>query len=177
MNPQIKNPPRKGTADGLREITGKRSTADYTGSPASKFLSRVSTAKETGPGEWICSCPGPLHDRGDRNPSLTLKETQDGTLLAHCFAGCSVDSIMAALGLELRDLYAEPIATHKAPLSQFQRKRHGQALDALKAIRHEILVTRVAAGMIRNGEALDDDALDRLATAEYRIAKASEIAS
>ena len=157
------------------EITGERSVSNYTGSPASKFLSRVSTVKETAPGEWICSCPGPLHDRGDRNPSLSLKEEQDGTLLVHCYAGCETDSIMTALRLELSDLYPEPISKHKSPLSQFQRKRHGQARDALRAIRYEILITRVAAGMIRNGEALDDDALDRLATAEYRIAKAAEV--
>ena len=107
MNQPIKSPPRTATGNGLENTL----QSNYSGSPASKFLSRVSSVKETGPGEWICSCPGPLHDRGDRNPSLTLKETQDGTLLVHCYAGCGTDSIMAALGLELRDLYPEPLAT------------------------------------------------------------------
>lgn len=167
-------PQRAGTGP---KIVGKRSGSHYTGSPARKFLSRVSSAKETGPGEWICSCPGPLHDRGDRNPSLSLKEQQDGTLLVHCLAGCETAEVLAAVGLDLRDLYPEPLSHYKAPLSKFQRKRHGQAMDALRAIRHEVLIASVAAGMIRNGEALDDDAIDRLVTAEYRIKKAAEVSS
>jgi 5S rRNA maturation endonuclease (ribonuclease M5) len=43
----------------------------------------------------------PAHD--DRNPSLSISEGENSTLL-HCHAGCSVESICAALGIEVREL-------------------------------------------------------------------------
>ncbi|MEJ5385314.1 MAG: AAA family ATPase [Fimbriimonadales bacterium] len=45
------------------------------------------------------SCPVPGHGkkRGDRNPSLSLTETPDGTLLVHCKAGCSQEAVWRTL--------------------------------------------------------------------------------
>jgi hypothetical protein len=37
---------------------------------------------------WLCRCPGALHARGDRNPSLLLRDGERA-LLIKCFAGCS----------------------------------------------------------------------------------------
>jgi putative DNA primase/helicase len=39
----------------------------------------------------------PAHD--DHNPSLSIKETSEGKVLLHCFAGCSFEAILGALGL------------------------------------------------------------------------------
>lgn len=52
--------------------------------------------------QWMCTCP--THD--DRNPSLSVKEGDDGRVLLKCFAGCSVDAVAGALGLEMRELFA-----------------------------------------------------------------------
>jgi putative DNA primase/helicase len=43
--------------------------------------------------EWTACCPA--HD--DRNPSLSIGEARDGTVLLHCHAGCSQDEVIAAL--------------------------------------------------------------------------------
>jgi hypothetical protein len=48
---------------------------------------------------WRC----PAHD--DRNASLSVTEGDDGRVLVKCFSGCEVDRIVAALGLELADLF------------------------------------------------------------------------
>jgi hypothetical protein len=53
---------------------------------------------------WVALCPA----HPDRSPSLSIREGDDGRTLVHCFAGCSVDSIVAALGLKLSDLFATP---------------------------------------------------------------------
>jgi putative DNA primase/helicase len=45
----------------------------------------------------------PAHD--DRNPSLSVGEGTDGEVLIHCHAGCSVEDIVAAVKLELVDLF------------------------------------------------------------------------
>lgn len=56
-------------------------------------------------GNARCPCPGHGKGRGDRSPSLSIAKSPDGAALIRCFAGCSVDDIMAALGLTLRDLF------------------------------------------------------------------------
>jgi putative DNA primase/helicase len=50
-------------------------------------------------GSWRC----PAHD--DRSPSLSVSKANDGTVLVHCHAGCSSADVLAALDLELRDLF------------------------------------------------------------------------
>lgn len=50
---------------------------------------------------WKCRCPA--HD--DSNPSLSVMQTEDGTVLVHCFAGCETAEVCRKLGLRLRDLF------------------------------------------------------------------------
>jgi putative DNA primase/helicase len=48
---------------------------------------------------WLVCCPVPAHGngRGDQNPSLSIRDGDDGKLLAHCFAGCDPLDILDAL--------------------------------------------------------------------------------
>jgi hypothetical protein len=50
-------------------------------------------------GQWLVHCPA--HD--DAKPSLSVTES-DGCILLHCFAGCGIDDICAALGITTKDL-------------------------------------------------------------------------
>ena len=52
----------------------------------------VLEAKRAGAG-WMAKCPA--HD--DKEPSLSIL-VSDGKLLMNCFAGCSFDEILGALG-------------------------------------------------------------------------------
>jgi putative DNA primase/helicase len=45
------------------------------------------------PSGWMAHCPA--HD--DRNPSLSLKDSDDGRLLVKCHAGCPQDAVVGAL--------------------------------------------------------------------------------
>lgn len=54
---------------------------------------------------WQMTCPGPMHARGDRNPSLSLSIGAEGRALLHCHAGCATPDVLAALGLGMRDLF------------------------------------------------------------------------
>src|SRR5437870_464140 len=51
---------------------------------------------------WKVRCPA--HD--DQTPSLSITATDD-KILVHCFAGCSVESVVAALGLRVSDLFVK----------------------------------------------------------------------
>jgi hypothetical protein len=70
------------------------------------LLSRLDKVKSTGPGKWLACCPGPVHNKGDRHPSLGIKQVDD-MILIHCFAGCAVSEIVSSIGLTLSDLMPE----------------------------------------------------------------------
>ena len=54
-------------------------------------------------GQWVCSCPVPGHGRGngDKNPSLSINESEGKTLF-HCHAGCDQRDVFDAV--RARDL-------------------------------------------------------------------------
>jgi putative DNA primase/helicase len=54
-----------------------------------------------GNGQWTARCPA--HD--DRNASLTVAVGRDGQLLVTCWAGCNLEAIARAVGVDVRDLF------------------------------------------------------------------------
>ncbi|MFN7483532.1 MAG: DNA primase [Betaproteobacteria bacterium] len=68
---------------------------------ADRVTSTLQKVRRTGPGRWVACCPS----HKDRTASLSVRELDNGTLLLHCFAGCSVDAVVAALGLRMEDLF------------------------------------------------------------------------
>ncbi|MCH2119216.1 MAG: hypothetical protein MK161_16115, partial [Pirellulales bacterium] len=56
---------------------------------------------------WSVRCPA--HD--DKRPSLSVSEGSDGRALLHCHAGCTAESICAAVGLRLSDLMPIDVST------------------------------------------------------------------
>ena len=66
-----------------------------------EFLSYLNGVKKNGSG-WTALCPA--HD--DKKQSLSIDE-KDGRILLHCFAGCTTEAIVSALGLEMRDLFTD----------------------------------------------------------------------
>lgn len=71
-------------------------------SPVERILSLLPSAKPNGSG-WLACCPG--HE--DRSPSLSISEGDDGRALLKCFAGCSTESVVTALGLKPSDLFPD----------------------------------------------------------------------
>ena len=69
--------------------------------PVETLLARLESVRGTGRGRWIARCPG----HADRSPSLSLTEGDDGRILLFCHAGCGAADIVAAVGLDLRDLF------------------------------------------------------------------------
>jgi hypothetical protein len=86
---------------------------------------------------WLARCPA----HADRLPSLSITEGRDGRTLLRCFAGCTTEAIVGALGLKLGDLFrseARPlrpgaIRTRPTP----SRVREELRLESL-AMRREI---------------------------------------
>lgn len=83
-----------------------------TQSPVEVVLSKLSNVKKSG-ANWHASCPC---RNGDENPSLSVKEGDDGRVLLACHFGspCNVNQICDALGMKIKDLYP-PESQTKAP--------------------------------------------------------------
>jgi hypothetical protein len=74
------------------------------------LVSRLERARPSGAG-WIASCPA--HE--DRSPSLSIRQSQGGRILLHCFAGCSTEAICETLNIKISDLFSEPGRCTPAP--------------------------------------------------------------
>jgi hypothetical protein len=64
-----------------------------------QFLDKFEERRRNGAG-WMVHCSA--HE--DSNPSLSVSE-KDGRILLHCHAGCSPESVTAALGVTMADLF------------------------------------------------------------------------
>lgn len=129
---------------------------------ADKLLSRLDKVKRTGADRWIACCPA--HD--DRNPSMTIRETDDGTVLIKCQSHhCGADDIMTAVGLGLKDLF--PHNPHfRSPMRPGER---WIPRDVIHALSHEILVAVFYCSAMAAGKPLTPEDADRLTLAASRL--------
>jgi len=95
-----------------------------------------------------------------------VRETPEGAVLVHCFAGCTVDAVLGALGLELSDLFPPREKSGSEPQRQPRLLTAPQALELLEA---EATFIAVAARNIANGVTLTQPDLDRLLLAAGRV--------
>ena len=69
--------------------------------PLETLLSRLERVRGAGRCRYQARCPA----HQDRHPSLSIREADDGRVLLFCFAGCATPDVVAALGLEMSDLF------------------------------------------------------------------------
>jgi hypothetical protein len=115
-----------------------------------EFVSGLDKVRGAGTGRWMACCPA--HD--DKGPSLSIKETDDGRILVHCFAGCSANDVLGSMGLRMTDLFAEPLGNHYSPVA-------GPLMSPVAAMRsllkNAYCVGIIAANMNDFGEISDED--------------------
>lgn len=128
------------------------------------LLSRLDRVKRTGSWTWSARCPA--HD--DRGPSLSVRELDDGRILVHCFAGCDVHDVLAAVDLNISDLFPPRSIAHSAK----PERRPFPAADVLRAVAFEALVVAAAAVALLAGEPLTTVDRERLILAVSRIQSA-----
>lgn len=135
--------------------------------PIDKLLSRLEGVKKTGAGRWIARCPA--HE--DRRPSLSIRETDDGRILVHCFGGCSASDVVDAAGLSLADLFERPISNlkHLRPRERFVPS------DVWQCVAFEAAVAHVAASDVAAGRPISQADAKRAALAAERLADALKV--
>ena len=125
------------------------------------LLSRLDKVRQSGPDSWMACCPA--HE--DKSASLSIRHADEKTLI-HCFAGCSVHEVIAAIGLEMSDLFP-PRESYGKP-----ERRPFPAMDALRGIAFEALVVSAAASALLAGHPFTQVDRERLSMAAARIQSA-----
>ncbi len=139
---------------------------------AENVVKHLDMIRAVGEHRWIARCPA----HHDRSPSLSITGADDGRVLIHCFAGCGVADILAAVGLTLSDLFppnpkGEGASAHRTP-----RMRCGLTVrEAVALLSRDALTVAVAASNIAAGTALTPDDLKLLATIAVRMRRTWEV--
>jgi len=125
------------------------------------LLGRLDRVKQTKPSRWMSCCPA--HE--DRTPSLSIRETDDGRILIHCFAGCETESVLDAVGMEFCDLFPERLtAVYLKPLRIRMSDR-----EALRLLEHEMWTIALLADQPMEHQGFSHVALERMRRAGRRI--------
>ena len=157
--------------DRMQNIT-RRHSAMVT-DPAQQLLGRLEGVIKTGKG-WRARCPA----HGSQSVSLSVTEGDNGTLLVHCFAGCAVHDVLAAVGLEVGDLYQRRDLKSMTPAERRQLRQAAllpkwrAALDVLVT---EARVLLLAANQLADNTPLSDADLTRVRVAHLRVFDALEV--
>ena len=105
-----------------------------TAPPATRLMERFPDARPNGRG-WTVKCPA--HE--DHNPSLSISQVEDGHMLVHCHAGCSVESVLAAIDLTMHDLFAsDGRPTCPTPEVSYVLERQSEELTSRRAYTIEL---------------------------------------
>ncbi len=134
------------------------------------ITSRLEKFKSTGPSRGVGRCPA----HADRSPSLAVRETEDGRVLMHCFAGCGVDEIVNALGLDMTSLFppkpAQPGGgTRREP-------RPWMPADVFEIARREVGIAAVICFDLFGGREISGEDRDRLLQVVVTLDRIAEAA-
>lgn len=139
-------------------------------SAAEMLLPRLEGVRRPRAGCWTARCPA--HD--DRGPSLSVRELDDGRVLLHCFAGCAINDVVAAVGLSLVDLFPSRQAGATPAGGALPVRRPWSAADLLRLAAFEATVAVViVADVLARGKTGE---LARLHEAVRRLADMAEVA-
>ena len=117
--------------------------------PIDKVLFRLENVRQRQDGQWSARCPA--HD--DKRPSLSVRETEDGAVLVHCFAGCSFDRIFSCLDLDPSDAFPPRKKSGREPRQTPKLISASQALEVIDA---EIYFVAICANNLANGIQLNE---------------------
>ncbi len=86
------------------------------------LLARLDGVRANGDGCWVARCPA--HEDG--HPSLSIRETERGAILLHCFAGCSTADILAVLDLTFSQLFSSSSHGRRIPRARGEAREHAR---------------------------------------------------
>jgi hypothetical protein len=130
------------------------------------FLDRLARVRRLPNGKWQASCPTPAHQHGDRSRGLNVCTADDGRLLVYCHAGCSIENIMAAMGLTLADLFPR---RNQRPGAGAVRNPRTFSRDIATALAHDAVLASLALEYAQKGLPVSPGDTQSMAAASGRL--------
>lgn len=127
-----------------------------------EVLSRLEGVKESGDG-FIARCPA--HE--DNNPSLCVSRGTDVEVVLNCFAGCSFDSIVGALGMSQQQFFESRITSPPTRPVLVPRDQSVTVANIAKAFRLPVEHLR-SLGLKQSGSSVTVPYLDESGKEIYR---------
>lgn len=133
--------------------------------PIESVLGRLDGVTRAGK-SYKALCPA----HGDKSPSLSLKEGDDGRVLIHCFAGCLIEDVVAAIGMSMSDLFSSNEGGRHGP------RIPGVSVRELKeATEFERQILFIVSADRMSGKSISQFDLERTKVALDRIEKARRV--
>lgn len=130
--------------------------------PAETFVSKLDGVQGRGP-RWRAICPA--HESKHRTRSLAVAEADDGRVLVKCFAGCSIDQIVGAVGMSIEDLFPPRDVGEKK-----RERRPFSPREIALALERELTVAWVLLGDIGAGKVIGKSDRERAKVCAERCA-------
>ena len=163
----MQNEPSDGLARGREN--NRENSARYRSSPSATstnpidaVLSRLGYVRESGDGRWMAKCP--VHEDG--RASLSIRELSNGIVLINDFAGCETEDVLAAIALEMSDLYPADI---QSPRRQQYSDDRLSGRECIALLDNELMLLTVAASHVAKGIEMPPEDAERIALASSRI--------
>lgn len=131
-------------------------------SPFDRVVEALPDYRPSGRGKGMARCPA----HKDRTRSLSVREFDSEAVGLHCFAGCSVESVVAALGLQMEDLFPPRPASPGG--GRRGEPRPFTAREVLSALRAELRLVWVLLADVQKGRELDASVRRRAGVARER---------
>ena len=135
-------------------------------SPVDNLLSRLDNKKHSGNGRWRARCP--VHQtETSKGRTLSVKETETGSVLIHCHAGCPADAVLMQLGLSFSDIMPPGKYTN---YSKYLSKPTGKSRVYIQdETCLNIYILDIAVGLMKKGAQLTEEELGYCSVAVQRL--------
>jgi hypothetical protein len=133
---------------------------------ADVLLSRLDSVRSAGPSRWMARCPS----HQDKRASLSIRETDDGTVLINDFGGCGATDVLAAVGLEFGALFPAQVR-HRTAIRNPVFKS-----EVFDLIRFERSIVHLIGCDMRKGKQISEQDYQRLGESLAKLERIKEAA-
>ena len=130
-------------------------------SALANVLDRLGRVKQVGTGQYMAACPVCQSRKGR---PLSVGEGDTAAVVINAWCGCSTETVLAALGLALADLYDKPLGHHVSP-----RRNRTPARDLLAMASEDADLIAVVAADVLAGRTVSETDWTQLARATRRL--------
>jgi len=137
---------------------------------AEALLARLEKVRRIGAGKWSACCPA----HPDKNPSLRIRELDDGRVLVRCFSHqCGFEDIVVAACVDMSEMFPP-----SPPRREGYRPERQPFLpsDVFEIARFEVAVASLIACDLNKGRTVSQQDYERLLVAWSRLEHIAETA-